>query len=335
VIDRNENGGLLMTRPGRWVGVVAVATLVSVLAACGSSPSAAPGPVSVATRTHPTTTAHPTTTVSPTPTTPVVQPLPALPFGGQQWFPQHRVVAYYGSPGTSSLGVLGAASAEVTATRVAQVAAGYRSPGTTVVPAFELIATVADRRPGPDGSYSHMISAASVASYLATARAHHMVLILDVQPGRANFLPVVQRWAGVLAQPDVGLGLDAEWRMTAGQVPGHSIGHVGAAEVNNVTAWLANFVRTRHLPQKLLVMHQFTHGMITDPDDIVAHPELAMVQHLDGFGTRAQKLAKYRSLVRPAQFSLGFKLFYKQDVKLMAPADVLALKPQPAFVSYE
>jgi hypothetical protein len=329
-----------MAGRSRWAGVVVVVAVVCALAACGPNPSAAPaavtGSTSAAAPTRTTTTPPTTrpTTTAPT-TTPTAQALPPLPFGGQQWFPGHRVVAYYGAPGTSSLGVLGAASPDVTAARVSQVAAGYRSAGVSVVPAFELIATVADGGPGPDGSYSHMISAASVQQYLATARAHHMVLILDIQPGRDNFLPAVQRWASVLSQPDVGIGLDSEWRMTYGQIPGRSVGHVGAAEIDTVTAWLANLVRTKHLPQKLVVMHQFTHGMITDPAAIVAHPELAMVQHLDGFGTRAQKLAKYHSIVRPTQFTLGFKLFYKQDIKMMAPADVLALKPQPAFVSYE
>lgn len=260
---------------------------------------------------------------------------PELPFGGTQWFPQHRVVAYYGTSGTGSLGVLGAASPDVSAARVAAVAARYRAAGITVVPAFELIVTVADRSPGADGTYSHPISSAAVDRYLRVARAHHIALILDIQPGRANFLPEVQRWAGVLAQPDVGLGLDAEWRMGAGQVPGRSIGHVGAAEVNSVSDWLAGLVRDRGLPQKLFVLHQFTKGMIVDPGAVVAHPELAMVQHLDGFGTRAQKLAKYRSLVRPGQFQLGFKLFYQQDIAMMSPADVVGLKPRPVFVSYE
>jgi hypothetical protein len=317
--------------------VVAAVAFVFLLAGCGAaSQSAAPAVPAHSTTTAPRTTTTTRTTAPPvTTTTPGPQALPALPFGGQQWFPQHRVVAYYGSAGTASLGVLGAASPEVTASRLATVAAGYRSTGTTVVPAFELIATVADRGPGPDGSYSHMISASSVSEYLKVAREHHMALILDVQPGRANFLPVVQKWASVLAQPDVGLALDAEWRMDPGKIPGHSIGHVSAQEIDTVSAWLADLVRARHLPQKLFVLHQFTKGMITDPAAITPHPELAMVQHLDGFGTRAAKLAKYRSLVLPKQFTLGFKLFYKQDIAMMRPADVLALKPQPAFVSYE
>jgi hypothetical protein len=260
---------------------------------------------------------------------------PTLPGGGTQWFPGHRVVAYYGTAGTASLGVLGSASPDASADAVGKVAAGYATPGTAVVPAFELIATVADRKPGPDGSYSHPIGTAVVQNYLQVARAHHLELIIDVQPGQADFLSRVQHWSDLLAQPDVGLALDSEWRMAPGQIPGTRIGHVDAAEINAVTDWLANLVRTDHLPQKLLLLHQFTASMITDPRAITPHPELAMVQHLDGFGSRAAKLAKYPALLHPAQFAPGFKLFYKQDIGMMSPADVLALQPQPAFISYE
>jgi hypothetical protein len=306
----------------------AAAAVVLGLAACAGPPA-----VRVAAAHPASSTAPSATTTTPATTTPPAPP--PLPGGGTQWFPGHRIVAYYGTPGTASLGVLGAAPPDASADAVTKVAAGYATPGTVPVPAFELIATVADRGPGPDGSYSHPISTAVVQQYLQVARAHHVQLILDVQPGRADFLSRVQHWSDLLAQPDVGLALDSEWRMGPDQIPGHSIGRVDATEINAVTGWLADLVRTDHLPQKLVVLHQFTASMITDPQAVAAHPELALVQHLDGFGTRAAKLAKYPALLRPAQFAPGFKLFYQQDIGLMPPAAVLALNPTPAFVSYE
>lgn len=255
--------------------------------------------------------------------------------GAPQWFPQHRVVAYYGAPGTGSLGVLGATSPEVAAEHVVSAAAPFGSPGKTVLPAFELIATVADGRPGPDDAYSHPVDVGTVWTYLQVARAHHLPLILDIQPGRADFLSRTQYWAPLLAQPDTELALDPEWRMDGTGIPGRSIGHTTPAEINAVTDWLSNLIDQQNLPQKLLVLHQFTGSMIVDPAGIVAHPELAMVQQLDGFGSRPNKITKYQTLQRPQQFHLGFKLFYTQDVDMMAPADVLALTPPPDYVSYQ
>jgi hypothetical protein len=47
--------------------------------------------------------------------------------------------------------------------------------------------------------------------------------VLDIQPGRGDFLTEVRRYERFLREPDVGLALDAEWSMRAGQVPGETI----------------------------------------------------------------------------------------------------------------
>lgn len=57
---------------------------------------------------------------------------------------------------------------------------------------------------------------------------------------------------------------------------------------------------------------------------------------MDGFGSRSLKLATYRAIMRqhPLDFA-GFKLFFRQDSHLFAPADVLALEPVPSVVVYQ
>ncbi len=75
--------------------------------------------------------------------------------------------------------------------------------------------------------------------------------------------------------------------------------------------------------------------MITDPGAIRRHRGLAMVQHVDGFGTPGQKLGTYHAVVRPRQFHLGFKLFYDEDRHLMRPSRVRAIRPRVSFVSYQ
>ncbi len=56
----------------------------------------------------------------------------------------------------------------------------------------------------------------------------------------------------------------------------------------------------------------------------------------DGFGTRAVKVSKYKRFTRQAPgLRAGFKLFYKEDIGMMSPRQVLRLKPPPDVVVYE
>ena len=123
--------------------------------------------------------------------------------------------------------------------------------------------------------------------------------------------------------------------MSPGQVPGRTIGSVGTAEVNGVLDWVADLTKQADLPQKVVVLHMFRASMIPDLAAITAHPELALVQHLDGFGDVPTKLDIYHAVADPQRFHMGFKLFYTQDKPLLSPADVLGMTPQPEFVSYQ
>jgi hypothetical protein len=123
--------------------------------------------------------------------------------------------------------------------------------------------------------------------------------------------------------------------MPPGTVPGRTIGSVSAAEVNAVSAYVAGIVRQRGLPEKLFLLHQFRASMIPDIARVQRRPGLAMVQHLDGFGTRAEKNATFARLRRPQQFHIGYKLFYDEDVSIYKPREVLAFRPVPEYVSYQ
>jgi len=83
------------------------------------------------------------------------------------------------------------------------------------------------------------------------------------------------------------------------------------------------------------MLHQFRRDMIRRPARIAARPGLAMVQHVDGYGTRTQKLATYHYVARPQQFVMGFKLFYDEDVRRMDAAAVRRVRPQVRFVSFQ
>jgi hypothetical protein len=267
-----------------------------------------------------------------------------LPRGGTQILPDYRVVAFYGAPrGGEVLGILGAGAPTRMAEQLADQASDYDIPGRPVMPAFQLIATIAHEAPGDDGKYRGRASEADIDAYLAAARQQRAILILDIQPGQADFMDEVRAYERYLREPDVSLALDPEWSMRPGQVPGKVIGSTDASTINEVSAYLAQIVQQDELPQKLLIIHEFTESMIRNRSAIVSRPGLAMVFNVDGFGSVEAKTNKYLDLTsdpeRPTHVASGFKLFYEEDTRndwrLMTPFEVLDLTPSPDVVVYE
>jgi hypothetical protein len=263
-------------------------------------------------------------------------PKPAeLPLGGRTIFPNYRVVAYYGAPQNRELGALGIGSPDAAGRRLRKQAAPYARKTRPVMLAFELIATVANADPGEDGLYRTRQTDAVVRRYLRAARRAKALLILDIQPGHADFMDEVKHLDRWWREPDVGLALDPEWH-TPGAQPGTVIGSVEASTVNAVSAHLAKIVRENNLPEKLFVIHQFTPDMIHGKAQVAQRPGLATTMNVDGFGDRANKVAKYREFTHDGtHFHRGFKLFYEEDTGMMKPRSVVALQPPPDLVVYE
>ncbi len=263
-------------------------------------------------------------------------PEPQLPRGGRRLFPDHRIVAFYGAPQDEQLGILGIGTLRQAARKLERQARPYARKTRPVLPAFELIATIATAAPGEDGLYRSRQTAEVIDRHLREARRAKAMLILDIQPGGADFLDETRRLRRWLREPDVGLALDPEWHMKPGEVPGQSIGSVTAQEVNRVSAYLADIVRRGNLPEKLLLIHQFTDGMIVDKGSMAQREGVALTVNIDGFGDRPNKISKYDAFTsEPHRFHDGFKLFYEEDVNLMRPRGVLALTPPPDVVVYE
>ncbi len=125
-----------------------------------------------------------------------------LPGGGTRVFGRHRfLVAYYGTAGTGSLGVLGETAPDEMQRRLRRAAQPFKRPGDRIQSVYELIVTVADPIPGPGGDFSHDIPRERVQEYIDAAHRNHALLVLDLQPGRADFLTVAKRWAWALAGP--------------------------------------------------------------------------------------------------------------------------------------
>lgn len=258
-----------------------------------------------------------------------------LPRGGRSVLPDHRVVAFYGAPQSRELGVLGIGSPASAGRRLLRQARPFDRKTRPVLPAMELIVTVAQADGGRDGKYRLRQTDAVIRRYLRAARKIKALLLLDIQPGRSDFFTETTRLRKWLEQPDVGLALDPEWRVSAGQVPGQVIGRVSSREINATSAWLSQLVAREALPDKLFVVHQFTEDMVDDKA-LKQRRGLDMVLNADGFGGQAVKVSKYKVFTRRApQFNQGFKLFYKEDTGLMSPREVLRLGPPPDLVVYE
>jgi hypothetical protein len=262
-----------------------------------------------------------------------------LPGGGQILFPGHLVVAIYGTPGAPVLGVLGEQDLPAAIERARSHAEPYRGlTQKTVQPAFEIIASVASGSAGSDGDYSNEIDLATLRPWVEEAGRQGLYVVLDLQPGRTDFLTQARRYEELLSFPWVGLALDPEWRLAPEEHHLESIGSVGADEVNAVVDYLAGLVNRGDLPPKLLVLHQFRTDMIPDRERVdIRRPEVTVLDHVDGQGSQGAKQATWRRLREGTGIPWwGWKNFYDEDAPMLTPEQTMTqVDPQPDFVTYQ
>jgi hypothetical protein len=262
-----------------------------------------------------------------------------LPGGGQILFPLRQIVALYGSPGTPALGALGQQDLAASIARARAVAAQYQALSKVpVIPAFEIIATVAQASAGPSGTYSYESSVAALRPWVTAATKAGMYVTLDLQPGRASLLAQAKRYRSLLKLPDVGLALDPEWKLRPGELPLRQIGSISSSEVNRVASWLASLTAKHHLPQKLLELHEFRLTMIQDLQRLdTRHDDLAIVINMDGQGAPSVKRQTWQAVVAnaPGGVFFGWKDFYVKDTPMLDPARTIRRSPEPVLISYQ
>lgn len=265
-----------------------------------------------------------------TPQQPVEQP------GGL--LPANRILAYYGHPHDDNMGIIGEYAMEETLAQMVEQAKAYEAvdPSRPVIPAFELIATVAQRSPGSDGTYVLDTDTRSLRRYVEFAEVRGAIVILDLQIGRGTVAEEFEKVRPLLERPNVHLAIDPEFSMAEGEIPGETIGSIDASGVQYAQRELANIVQANGLPPKLLIVHQFEEEMIGNKMTLGQIPGVQLVIDADGYGKPEVKIAVFNFLVRdePVGFA-GLKLFFKQDTPLMTPAEVLALTPSPDVIIYQ
>jgi len=165
-----------------------------------------------------------------------------------------------------------------------------------------------------------------------------MYVVLDLQPGRTDFLTQARRYESLLRLPHVGLALDPEWRLRPGEKHLTQIGSVSAAEINSVYRWLADLTAEARLPQKLFVLHQFRLSMIGDDQPLQRNrDEVALLIHMDGQGPTGSKDTTWRAVVAaaPKGVPFGWKNFYDEDTPMLTPAQTMTRRPTPVMISYQ
>ncbi len=268
----------------------------------------------------------------PLPVWPVVPTLPGA------LLPSSRIVAYYGNPLSTGMGILGAIPPEQMLNKLAATAKEWQEADSTHVvrPALQLIATVAQNHKGVDGLYRVRHSDSLIAKVAGWAESRNWLMFLDVQVGWSTVPAELQRFIPWLKKPWVHLALDPEFAMYDGRIPGKKFGTLDAKDINYAIDFLAKIVDEEHLPPKVLVVHRFTDDMLTNYRLIKRDPRVQVVIDMDGNGGPAVKRHMYDIIVapHPVQYT-GFKMFYKQDQPMTTLAQVLALQPIPVYIQYQ
>ena len=249
-----------------------------------------------------------------------------------------QIVSVYGFPGQCVMGELGCHEVADAVARARELAAEHDAANgeRRAIPALHLIVAVAQADAGRDGDYLDRMPIATIQEYVEAVRGTGMLLFVDVQVGWSDALLEVARLRAVLQEPFVHLALDPEFA-TKGKraAPGKVIGTLDATDVNAVQRYLAEIVRLHHLPPKILVLHQFQQGMLTNKAAYEPHSEVEVTIDMDGFGGAAPKISGYEAYARVHTEYSAFKLFFHWDEPLLTPAELQALPHPPDYVIYQ
>lgn len=257
--------------------------------------------------------------------------------------PFKRVVSYYGNLYSKKMGALGEYPPKEMWQRLnVEIERWQKADSLTPVqPALHYIAIVAQGNPGQNGKYRARMPETHIDSILKIAKMGDAIVFLDIQVGLSTIqheLPTLEKY---LKMKHVHLGIDPEFSMKNGSFPGKKIGTYDATDINFASEYLAKLVKENNLPPKILVVHRFTKGMVTNYQNIKLRPEVQIVMDMDGWGEPELKFGTYRLYIQsePVQFT-GFKLFYKNDVKkspnrMLTPEELLTRTPKPIYIQYQ
>jgi hypothetical protein len=258
-------------------------------------------------------------------------------------FPFNRVVAFYGNLYSKKMGILGELPKQEMLNKLKGEVANWHAadPSIPVIPALHYIAVTAQAAPGKDGKHRLRMPSSQMDSMVNWAKEIDALVFLDIQVGHSTVRDEIPPLEKYLKMPQVHLGIDPEFSMKGGHAPGKKIGTFGADDVNTAIDDLASMVKKYNLPPKILIVHRFTQGMLTNYQQIKKVPEVQVVIDMDGWGDKTLKRSTYLRYIyrEPVEYT-GFKLFYKNDTKtgagqLYTPQELLKFIPKPIYIQYQ
>jgi len=256
--------------------------------------------------------------------------------------PYNRIIAYYGNLYSKRMGILGELPKDEMLKKLQAEVANWQAADTTIkaIPALHYIAITAQIEPGKENLYRMRMPFKQIDTIIKWAKSINALVFLDIQIGHSNVKDEVASLEAYLKLPNVHLGIDPEFSMKNCEIPGTKIGTFNSDDINDAIAILANLVRKNNLSPKVLVVHRFTQGMVTNYKNIKIVPEVQVVMDMDGFGDKILKKSSYLRYIyrEPVQFT-GVKLFYKNDNKngwqMYTPGELLEFSPKPIYIQYQ
>jgi hypothetical protein len=257
--------------------------------------------------------------------------------------PYNRIIAFYGNLYSKKMGILGELPKADMFKKLLQEVANWQAADSAVkvIPALHYVAVTAQGAPGTGNKYRMRMPFHQIDTIISWAKQINALAFLDIQVGHSSVKEEVTPLEKYLSLPNVHLGIDPEFSMKNGEIPGTKIGTFNSNDINDAIDLLANIVRKNHLSPKVLVVHRFTQGMVTGYENIKTVPEVQVVMDMDGFGEKYLKRSTYLRYIyrEPVQFT-GFKLFYKNDNKIntsgmFTPQELLLFTPKPIYLQYQ
>ena len=254
--------------------------------------------------------------------------------------PYSRIVAFYGNLYSKRMGILGELPKDSMIKKLRQEIKKWEQADTSlpVMPALHYIAITAQTN---GGKQRMRMPFHQIDTLLNWAKEINALVFLDVQVGWSTVQEEIPTLEKYLKMPNVHLGIDPEFSMKFGDLPGKRIGTFDAADINYVIHYLDTLVKNNNLPPKILVVHRFTQGMVTNALQIKPMPTVQVVMDMDGWGDKILKRSTWLRYIykEPVQFT-GFKLFYKNDTKkdpdgMFTPEELMKLIPHPIYIQYQ
>jgi hypothetical protein len=232
--------------------------------------------------------------------------------------PNNRIIAFYGNPLSRLMGILGELPPDQMLAKLDEEIEAWKKadPTTPVMPALHVIMVTAQGAPGRDSKYRLRMTDKVAEDVISWAARRNAIVFIDIQVGHSNLQAELPRFEHLLRRPNVHLGIDAEFAMKDGAVPGKKMGVFDAADINFASSFMADLVDKHQIPPKVFIIHRFTQRMITNYNQIKLDPRVQIVMHMDGWGAPTLKKDTYRRYIvrEPVQYT-GFKLFYKNDIR--------------------